>query len=96
MRSHGCWGEVDGSLRRFAVTTHEDAVAGRAVPRTETFVPSSAHPTRRRRRPTGTAPPLPRSIGTSGKGWLVALAVLAAWVVVTLVSSWARRLTDDR
>jgi membrane-associated phospholipid phosphatase/tRNA A-37 threonylcarbamoyl transferase component Bud32 len=78
------------------VTTHEDAVVGSPVAsRTGTFVPASAHPTRRRRRPTGAAPPLPRSIGTSGKGWLVALAVLTAWVIVTLVSSWARRVTDD-
>jgi len=37
---------------------------------------------------------LPRSIGTSGKGWLIALAALAAWVVVNLVSSWGRRMTD--
>jgi len=37
---------------------------------------------------------LPRSIGTSGKGWLIALAALAAWVVVNLVSSWGRRVTD--
>src|SRR4051812_9094263 len=49
----------------------------------------------RRRRPTGAPPPLPRSIGASGKGWLIAFAVLAAWVVVTLASPWARRVTDS-
>ena len=31
-----------------------------------------------RRRPTGAAPPLPRSIGTAGLGWLVAAVVLVA------------------
>src|SRR3954464_15481586 len=50
---------------------------------------------RRRRRPTGAPPPLPRSIGVSGKGWLAALVVLVVWVVVTLVSSLARRWTDQ-
>ena len=64
-------------------------------------VPTSGHgpavPTgrRRRRRPTGAAPPLPRSIGTSGRGWLVALIVLVAWSIVTYVSAWARRATDQ-
>ena len=36
---------------------------------------------RRRRRPTGAPPPLPRSIGTTGRGWLVAAAVLLVAVV---------------
>jgi membrane-associated phospholipid phosphatase/tRNA A-37 threonylcarbamoyl transferase component Bud32 len=59
------------------------------------FVPETARSTRRRRRPTGAAPALPRSIGTSGKGWLIVSAVLAAWIVVTLVSTWAQRVTND-
>jgi membrane-associated phospholipid phosphatase len=50
---------------------------------------------RRRRRPTGAPPPLPHSIGVSGKGWLAALVVLVVWVVVTLVSPLARRCTDQ-
>jgi len=77
------------------VTTHERATDGDGAAPTGPFVPETARPARRRRRPTGAAPPLPRSIGTSGKGWLVAFALLAAWIVVTLVSSWARRVTDD-
>jgi membrane-associated phospholipid phosphatase/tRNA A-37 threonylcarbamoyl transferase component Bud32 len=48
----------------------------------------------RRRRPTGAAPPLPRSLGASGKLWLVALAMLSSWVLVLLVSPSARRFTD--
>ena len=50
--------------------------------------------TRRRRRPSGAPPPLPRSIGFSGKGWLLAMAAMLVWLVVVLASEWARRLTD--
>ena len=50
---------------------------------------------RRRRRPSGAPPPLPRSIGRTGRGWIVGLVVLVAWLVVALVSPWARRLTDQ-
>ncbi len=39
---------------------------------------------RRRRRPTGGKPPLPRHLGTSGKAWL--LAVLAGLVLVVLAT----------
>jgi tRNA A-37 threonylcarbamoyl transferase component Bud32/membrane-associated phospholipid phosphatase len=49
----------------------------------------------RRRRPTGAPPPLPRSLGTTGRRWLVVLAVLIGWVLVLLVSPSARRLTDQ-
>jgi hypothetical protein len=35
-----------------------------------------ARPSRRRRRPSGEAPPLPHHLQTSGVGWLVALVVL--------------------
>jgi membrane-associated phospholipid phosphatase len=79
------------------VTTDERAVPsdGRQRPGTGTFVPPTAKRTGRRRRPTGAPPPLPRSIGTSGKGWLAALLVLVVWLVVTLNSQWARRVTDE-
>ncbi len=50
---------------------------------------------RRRRRPSGAAPPLPRSIGTTGKVWLVACAVLLVWLVILLNTHWAQRLTDQ-
>ena len=36
---------------------------------------------------------MPRSLGRSA-GWIVALVVLIAWMIVTLVSPWARRVTD--
>jgi len=49
----------------------------------------------RRRRPTGAPPPLPRSIGASGKVWLGALAVLLAWMIVVLRSPWALQVTDQ-
>ena len=48
----------------------------------------------RRRRPTGAPPPLPRSLGATGKFWLAVLAVFTGWVLVLLVSSGARRVTD--
>ena len=58
------------------------------------YVPATARRTRRRRRPSGAPPPLPRSIGTTGKGWLTILVLLVVWMVVTLLSPWARRVTD--
>src|SRR5512132_4717087 len=50
--------------------------------------------THRRRRPSGAPPPLPRSVGTTGLGWLVALGVVIAWTIVALNFSWAARVTD--
>ena len=59
-------------------------------------VPPTVRRTRRRRRPSGAPPPLPRSIGAYRPGldrrcW----CVLVAWLVVALVSPWARRVTDQ-
>ena len=59
-----------------------------------TYVPPSARWGRRRRRPTGAPPPLPRAIGTTGKVWLACSVLLIAWMVVTVHSAWARRVTD--
>jgi membrane-associated phospholipid phosphatase len=59
------------------------------------YVPSSARWGRRRRRPTGAAPPLPRTIGATGKAWLAAAILLIAWMVVTAHSAWARRVTGE-
>jgi membrane-associated phospholipid phosphatase/tRNA A-37 threonylcarbamoyl transferase component Bud32 len=56
--------------------------------------PSDAVRDRRRRRPTGAPPPLPRAIGRTGKLWLVAVVALMGWVTVLFVSPAARRLTD--
>ena len=58
------------------------------------YVPPSARWGRRRRRPTGAPPPLPRTIGTTGKLWLACSVLLIAWMVVTVHSAWARRVTD--
>jgi tRNA A-37 threonylcarbamoyl transferase component Bud32/membrane-associated phospholipid phosphatase len=49
---------------------------------------------RRRRRPTGAPPPLPRSLGTTGKLWVITLAAIVGWILVLLASAWARRATD--
>jgi hypothetical protein len=47
-----------------------------------------------RRRPSGTAPPLPRSIGTTGLGWLVAAVILMAWTLLAFNSSGVREAID--
>lgn len=59
------------------------------------YLPPSARWGRRRRRPTGAPPPLPRTIGTTGRLWLAGSVLLSAWMVVTLHSAWARRVTDE-
>ena len=59
-----------------------------------TQVPPTVRRTRRRRRPSGAPPPLPRSIGFSGKAWLLASVVLVVWTIVALSSDWAMRLTN--
>ena len=48
-----------------------------------TYVPPTARWGRRRRRPTGAPPPLPRTIGSTGKFWLAASILLITWMVVT-------------
>ena len=52
---------------------------------------STVKQTRRRRRPSGAPPPLPRSLGFSGKSWLVAGGLVLAWVIVVLNNEWAYR-----
>ena len=62
-------------------------------------VTSSVAPSARRthlhRRPSGAPPPLPRSLGRTGRGWIVAAVVVVAWMLVTLGSEWARRTTEQ-
>ncbi|MDQ3352586.1 MAG: hypothetical protein M3501_11570, partial [Actinomycetota bacterium] len=62
-------------------------------PSAGTYIPVG-DPSSKRRRPSGAPPPLPRRLGTTGKGWLVALVVLVAWVALMNASSTPRRLTD--
>ncbi len=50
--------------------------------------------TRRRRRPTGAPPALPRSIGTSGKLWLVLFVAMVAWIPFALASPAVMRIAD--
>jgi tRNA A-37 threonylcarbamoyl transferase component Bud32 len=54
------------------VTTSFELRAEQAAPQ----APATARRSRRRRRPSGAPPPLPKTIGRSGKAWLVLLAVL--------------------
>ncbi len=49
---------------------------------------------RRRRRPSGAPPPLPHSLGLTGKGWLVSAAIGVAWVIAAYNSSIVRDATD--
>jgi tRNA A-37 threonylcarbamoyl transferase component Bud32 len=58
------------------------------------FVPPTVRRTPLRRRPSGSPPPLPRSLGASGKAWLVTLALLIVWVTTAAVSSTVRRGTN--
>ncbi len=58
-------------------------------------VPTSVRVTRRRRRPSGRAAPLPRSLGVTGRGWLIAMGLFVGWVILCAVSRPARRITDQ-
>ncbi|MEA3214758.1 MAG: hypothetical protein QOJ19_914, partial [Acidimicrobiia bacterium] len=57
-------------------------------------VSSTARLSRRRRRPTGAPPPLPRSIGSTGRVWVAALALLGIWLVVLVRTASARRFSE--
>ena len=60
----------------------------------ETGPAPAVHRVRRQRRPSGAPPPLPRSIGVSGKGWAVAMVALLLWVLLVTRTEWARRVTE--
>lgn len=49
---------------------------------------------RRRRRPTGAPPPMPKSIGRTGKLWLVLLLILLAWVPAAMTFAPVLRLAE--
>jgi membrane-associated phospholipid phosphatase/tRNA A-37 threonylcarbamoyl transferase component Bud32 len=63
-------------------TDHTATVAG-----DKTSGPASARHLRRRRRPSGEAPPLPRHLETTGVGWLLAAVGLIAVSVVIFTAS---------
>ncbi len=71
-------------------------VPGDPVPngRARPVVPPAARRLRRRRRPSGAPPPLPKHIGITGGGWLIAFAVLLLWVVIAYFSRPVRAFTD--
>ena len=61
-----------------------------------TIGPETAQPhNRRRRRPSGAPPPLPRSIGATGVGWLIASGILVVWAIFAMTTEWASRITDQ-
>jgi membrane-associated phospholipid phosphatase len=62
-------------------------------PREDTL-PGPADGSRRRRRPTGAAPALPRSIGLSGKLWLALCIALLVWVPAALAFPAIERIAD--
>jgi tRNA A-37 threonylcarbamoyl transferase component Bud32/membrane-associated phospholipid phosphatase len=59
-----------------------------------TLVRPEIHPDRRRRRPSGAPPPLPRQIGRSGRRWFAVSALFSIWLIIMTVSPGARRTTD--
>ena len=64
-------------------------VAGAQLP-----APPTATRTRRRRRPSGAPPPLPKHIGTTGTGWLIAFGVLLLWAILAHNSTAVGGFTD--
>lgn len=60
----------------------------------EDLLPGPMDASRRRRRPTGAAPPLPRSIGLSGKLWLALCIVLLIWVPAALAFPVIERIAN--
>ncbi len=56
--------------------------------------PPTATRTRRRRRPSGAPPPLPKHIGTTGTGWLIAFGVLLVWAILAHNSTAVGGFTD--
>ena len=56
--------------------------------------PSGVEVVRRRRRPSGEPPPLPRSLQTSGKVWLLVHAALTALWLLTALNTPVRVLAD--
>ena len=48
-----------------------------------------------RRRPSGAPPPLPRSIGTTGLGWIITALVMVALTVLAFNSRGVRRVVNE-
>ena len=65
-----------------------DSHSGRAVGTTRDVTPPGSRRSRRRRRPTGEPPPLPRHLENTGVGWMAAAVGL---VTLTLLVFTAGR-----
>ncbi len=70
---------------------HEDALARDPF----TADQRGLHPSKRRRRPSGQPPPLPRELGASGRFWIVALIALAALYLILGVTSIGNSATHQ-
>ena len=73
------------------VDARRGEVGGRKVSRASDTV---SVPGRARRRPSGQAPPLPRPIGASGRGWLVTGVVAVIWVIACIHLTRVQQITD--
>src|SRR5437773_1815254 len=77
-----------------ATTTTSTAGTDSVVEPVSMPSPDAARRTKGHRRPSGAPPPLPRSLGRTGKVWLVGAALLISWIIIATFSAWARRVTD--
>ena len=89
----------DGPLCAHEHREPRGAPSARSHPRTDgrrhsQRPPADAAPARRRRRPSGEAPPLPRHIGATGRAWLLTSAVAVTWLLASIHLAWAQLLTD--
>ena len=57
--------------------------------------PPTARHAGRRRRPSGAPPPLPRSLGSTGKGWLALVVAIVAVLILARIFPGVRRLIDQ-
>ncbi len=79
------------SIRAGSEPSVDPELAGPATP----SLPPPTRRIRRRRRPSGAPPPLPRSIGSTGKGWIVATAVFVVVCLVAIMSPAVRRACEQ-
>ena len=57
--------------------------------------PPTARHAGRRRRPSGAPPPLPRSLGSTGKGWLALILAVVAVLILARLFAGVRRLIEQ-
>src|SRR4029453_3300108 len=64
-----------------------DSTAGHTVGTAHDLTPPGSRRGRRRRRPTGEPPPLPRHLESTGVGWMVAAVGLIALTLLVFTAS---------